>query len=155
MKINQTTLDKIKAYILDTQANSTYNSAPHEPLEMCFYKSDWNMCNCYCYINRYLSTNGKKKCNVEDLFKCAHYAFLQHIQTQTHSFGTFKTRMNDVEYIDDFITYAYLNPDLIAVFKDDKEQVTDNFWQCEQYARLAILLIQQHLDKEYIDLETT
>lgn len=159
MKIQQTTLDKIKAYILDTQKNSTYNSAPHEPLEMCWNPNvayQWNLCNCYCYLNRYLATEGEKRSNIKDLLKCCHYAWFECVRNDYASdFEGFKECIINPNYINKFISYSYINSDLIAFFKADNEQVINEFWICEQYLRLAILLIQQHLETNHIDLETT
>lgn len=112
MKIQQSTLDKIKAYILETQANSTYNSSPHEPLELCWNPNtayQWNMCNCYCYLNRYLAKEGEKRGNLKDLLKCCHYAWFENVRTELviytniNSFEKFKEWINNVKYLDIFI----------------------------------------------------
>jgi len=154
MKIQQTTLEKIKAYILDTQANSTYNSAPHEPLEMCFYSDDWNLGNCYKYLNRYLSTKGEKKGDIKSLYKTCHYAWLEYVQIITTEFKEFKQEVNDKENINEYFDCDEINEGLTQAFKEDDSQVTGLFWSEQQYARLAILLIQKH-ETNHIDLETT
>jgi hypothetical protein len=153
MKIQQTTLDKIKTYILETQANSTYNSSPHEPLQLCFYREDWNLGNCYKYLNRYLSKEGIKKGNEIDLLKVCHYAWLEYVQSIATDFEEFKQEINDVENLDTFFECTEIKGDLIQVFIDDDMQITDLFWNVQQYALLGILLIQQH--NEHIDLEST
>lgn len=155
MKIQQSTLDKIKTYILETQANSTYNSSPHEPLELCFYKDDWNLGNCYKYLNRYLSTNGSKRGNERDLLKACHYAWLEKVGNDyAGNFEQFKEIINSNNYLDKFLKTDTIEDNLIQVFKDDTEQITDLFWSSIQYVRLGTLLIQQH-ESNYIDLETT
>jgi hypothetical protein len=168
MKINQTTLEKIKAYILNTQKNSTYNSAPHEPLEMCWNPNtayQWNMCNCYCYLNRYLATDGEKKGNVQDLLKCCHYAWLDFSRLTLSSyyentFDNFKILINQDSTLEFFfnvyileivapefgIPYEKIETDrdkLIPLFLKDKQQV-NKFWHPDKYFQLATLLIQQH-----------
>ncbi len=162
MKINQTTLEKIKAYILDTQANSTYNSAPHEPLEMCYNPNtayQWNLCNCYCYLNRYLATDGEKRGNIKDLLKCCHYAWFEKCRKyHSETFEEFRKNINHENYLDKFIS-NHINDrfnldNLEQVFKDDKDQIKERFWYHWEYFQLATILIQQH-ETSHIDLETT
>jgi hypothetical protein len=167
MTISQTTLEKIKAYILDTQKNSTYNSAPHEPLEMCWNPNtayQWNMCNCYCYLNRYLAKEGEKRGNIQDLLKCCHYAWFEKVRTELSlytpdkSFNKFKEWINDVEYfnlfVNDICSNLYNLDNLEQRFIGDKTQINNEFWAHWEYFQLATLLIQQH-ETEHIDLETT
>ena len=119
MKISEATLTKIKTYILETQANSTYNSSPHEPLEMCYYCEYWNLGNCYKYLNRYLSTQGNKKGIETDLLKVCHYAFLEYAQCVATEFSEFKEVINDTERLDYFFEFTEIHEKLIQMFKDD------------------------------------
>ena len=161
MQINKSTLAKIKAYILETQAKSTYNSAPHHPLEMCYNLKKcegWNLGNCYKYANRYLATDGEKAGHTKDLFKVCHYAYLQYVRVilnYYNSLDNYIIKINDPSNIDNlFGTIGFVNPDTIADFRNDDSQISGKFWHFSKYLKLALLLIQQY-ENEHIDLETT
>jgi hypothetical protein len=122
---------------------------------MCFYSDDWNLGNCYKYLNRYLSTKGEKKGDIKSLYKTCHYIWLEYNKMITTDFEAFKKEINDVEKFNpSMFKFTEVDSDLVQIFKDDNMQVTDLFWAESQYFRLATLLIQQH-ENEYINLETT
>lgn len=167
MKISKSTLTKIKAYILDTQAKSTYNSSPHEPLEMCWNErmaEVWNLGNCYKYLNRYLSSDGEKKGDIKDLLKVCHYSWFESCRhgitsnNQIVSDYIFKKMINESDYLDEIIRlWINESPDLNHLpdsFKENNKQVNGRFWDYSEYFQLATLLIQE-LETEHIDLETT